>query len=187
MEGKIATLIESVRRMPLYRQLIPQEAGIGWPLPVRVGGRGGTLYVTLPFFGYTNTNGQTRLFPPFATLTLTWANGLPVEYVDLRYRNPLPEIDWKSEAGSFPHAAVASLKVCEYEEAKAEFFLLYDEMLDRLSRGEPLSQTASARFSELMRLLIEPPLVPFYRALAPKFFDRFLVTQSAPATHTSSH
>ena len=174
MKSRTATLVETVRRTPIFNHLVPQEAGVGWPLPVRPGGRGGALYVTLPFFGITPdpAGGPTKLYPPFSTLTLKWSNGLPVEYLDLRFRNPWPG-DWEGLAGVFPHAAVAGMSVREYEAAKVELFRLYDEMFDRLDRGDSIPGEFAGGFGKLLRLLLEPPLEPFYRVLAPKFFDRF--------------
>ena len=180
MKSKTATLVETVRRTPLFNQLVPQEAGVGLLLPARRGGRGGTLYVTLPFFGLTPDpdGGPTKLYPPFSMLTVRWSNGLPVEYLDLRYRNPWPGGDWEGSAGVFPHAAVAGMSVGEYEAAKAKLFHLYDEMFDRLDRGDAIPGELAENFGKLLRVLMEPPLEPFYRAIAPKFFERFLPTDT---------
>jgi len=173
MSGKLKTLMKEIRHTPLFRQLIPQEAGVGWPWPLRSQNK---LYVYLPFFGYTQTpeKGQTALFPPFATLAVDWSNGLPVEYVNLHFRNPWSEGKWDIQAGYFPHNAIAQLTTSEYKAKRDELLTLYDELFERLAQAKPLPNELNTHIKSLLRLLMEPPLEPFYRVLAPKFCDRYL-------------
>ena len=173
----IEQAMENIRKMPLFRQLVPAEAGIGWPIPLR---KTNKIYVTFPFFGMTSRaeKGQTTLYPPFATLTLDWTMQIPVEYVSLRFANPWPEGDWENTAGRFPHPAIADLTVGEYKAKRQELLTMYDEMLIRLAQNQSFPVEWKSRFSTLLRLLMEPSLEPYYRALAPKFFDRFLGEKS---------
>lgn len=169
--SKTAQLLDDVRKMPIFRQLIPQEAGVGWLIPLR---KEGKVYVILPFYGYTPKESQSVLYPPFATMTLSWANLTPVEYVNLRFENPAPELNWLKEVGTFPHPAVKNLTIKEYREKRQELLTMYDEMLDNLTQSNPFDSQWCDRFSQLLRLLIEPPLEPYYRVLGEKFFGRFL-------------
>jgi len=169
--GKTEKLMQDVRKMPLFHQVIPLEAAIGWPIPLR---KEGKVYVTLPFYGCTPQKGQTLLFPPFSTLTLNWANLMPVEYVNLRFRNPAPNLNWEGQIGTFPHEAIAQITRGEYLEKRRELLAMYDEMFVMLIEGVSFSTDWYDRFNEQLRLLIEPALEPYYRALAPKFCDRFL-------------
>jgi hypothetical protein len=172
-KSKTEALMEAVRAMPLFRQLVPMEAGIGWPIPLR---KEGNVYATLPCYGMAPSAEakMTVLHPPFAAITLAWSNHVPVEYVNLRFRNPWPEGRWGESAGSFPHAAVAGLRVAEYTAKRRELLRLYDELFHKLGGGEPFPPQWCDEFSRSLRLLMEPPLEPYYRALGPKFFERFL-------------
>jgi hypothetical protein len=173
--------MENLRKMPIFRQLVPQEAGIGWPIPLRKEQNGVCrVYVTFPLFGQASRveQGETVLFPPFATLTLDWATQVPVEYVSLRFHNPWPEEQWEGEIGTFPHAAIVHMTAGEYKAKRGELLALYDEMFELLAQKQPFPAAWIARFSELLRLLIEPALEPYYRVLAPKFFERFLCANS---------
>lgn len=172
-ESRTEQLMNAIRKTPIFRQLIPQEAGVGWPIPLM---KDGKVYVKLPFFGFTQSRERKErlLYPPFAIITLSWPNEVPVEYLNLRYRNPWPEGDWESQAGLFPHAELAQMSVGEYQELRGQLFRMYDEMLESLARGERTSAEWDARFGRLLRRLLEPSLEPYYRALAPKFFDHFL-------------
>lgn len=169
--SKTAQLLEDVRKMPIFRQLIPLEAAVGWLIPLR---KEGKVYVTLPFYGCSPQKGQNLLFPPFATLTLNWANLVPVEYVNLRFRNPAPNLNWEGQIGTFPHEAIAQMTRGEYLEKRRELLIMYDEMFDNLLQNNPFTPDWNQKFSGNLRLLIEPALEPYYRVLGEKFFERFL-------------
>jgi hypothetical protein len=173
MSGKTEQFIKGVRKSPVFTSLVALEAGTGWPYPVRKGGR---VYVTVPFFGCPRVADQkaTPLYPPFATITAAWSNGLVVEYSNLRFRNPWPEGNWEDQVGTFPHDAISRMTVGEYKAKRAELLGLYDEMFDTLQSGGEFSDDWTSRFEQLLRTLMEPSLEPYYRAIAPKFFDRFL-------------
>ena len=170
-------MTKKIRKMPIFHQLIPKEAGIGWLMPVR---KEGKVYVTVPFYGYfpNPKQSQTVLYPPFATITLSWPKLVPVEYVNLRFGNPAPELDWFAQVGTFPHPEVEQITVGQYKEKRHQLLVMYDEMLDNLMEGKAFSPEWNEQFTELLSTLIEPSLEPYYRALAPKFFDRFLPAQN---------
>lgn len=165
--------LKHIRKMPLFQQLIPMEAGVGWPIPLR---RNGKLYVKLPFFGQvpTGEKGKIALYPPFATITLNWSSFVAVEYVDLRFQNPASELDWETQVGTFPHPAVKQMTVEEYKQKRRELLAMYDGLLDTLARGGSRSPDQDTEFSHLFSTLLEPPLIPYYRVLGEKFIARFL-------------
>ena len=170
---KTELMMKKIRKMPIFQQLIPKEAGIGWLMPVR---KEGKVHVTVPFYGYfpDPKQSQTVLYPSFATITLSWPKLIPVEYVNLRFRNPAPELDWMTQVGTFPHPAVEAITVGQYKEKRHQLLVMYDEMLDNLAEGKAFSPEWKEQFTELLGTLIEPSLEPYYRALSPKFCDRFL-------------
>jgi hypothetical protein len=156
---RTGALLRGIRRMPLFQQCVPMESGMGWMLPWRKDGR---VYVTVP------------LFPPFATLTLEWANARVVGFRNLAVDGLWPEA--REPVGRFPHAAIARLRRSEYLALRAELFAHYDALCQMLASGSALDPAWSARFSELLRQLMEPALEPYYRQLAPNFVGRFLGT-----------
>lgn len=167
-------LMAEVRAMPLFRQLVPMEAAVGWPIPVRRGAGTGrfAVYLRLPLYGFRPVGGQdTELFPPFATLTLDWRSGQPVEYADLRFTRPWPVPERPVPVGAFPHAAVRT-SYGEYTADRERLLAGYDEMAGALGEGRAF--TGAEGFSALLRKLMEPGLEPYYRALAPRFLARFL-------------
>jgi len=170
-------MLEELRATPLYRQLVPMEAGIGWPIPLR---REGAVFVTLPLFGFGVARSEGKrieIHPPFASLTLAWSTKRPTKYVDFAFERPWPKPP-AGPVGIFPHESIATLSVGEYRERRSELLALYDELCGVLSGTGSFPADRSARFSELLRLLVEPSLRPYYRALGPSFFDRFLGTST---------
>lgn len=165
-------LLKNIRKTPLFMQLIPQEAGIGLPIPLR---RNNKVYAILPCFGFKPVEkGKTLLFPPFAKITVQWSNQLPVEYVNLHFNNPAPELQWSGEIGTYPHDAVAGMTIGEYKAKRQELMQMYDEMFAALENSSGLSPDFKQQFRDLFSTLIEPSLVSYYQVLGAKFCQSFL-------------
>jgi hypothetical protein len=100
-ESRTATLLHSIRRTPLFRQLIPQEAGISWPWPLP-SRRNGRAFATLPFFGLSHRRDESAgwdLHPPFATMTFDWANGKAIPLRASSVRCFVFHTDYRSNYG----------------------------------------------------------------------------------------
>jgi hypothetical protein len=174
--SRTARLMADLRKTALFHQVVPMEAGIGWPIPVRhrPGWDGAIqVYMRLPLYGFRRdgTSGVTHLFPPFSMLTLRWPTGQVVEFADFRYTRPWPAPTNVTAVGTFPHDAVLG-SVSEYTTDRERLLGLYDDLLDGLQTQRPFA--GQAEFTLLLRKLAEPALVPYYRALGPRFFDQFL-------------
>lgn len=166
-------LLKNIRKTLLFMQLVPQEAGISFPIPLR---RNNQVYAILFCFGFNSiAKGKTQLFPPFAKITVQWSNQVPVEYVNLHFNNPAPELQWSGEIGTYPHDAVAGMTLGEYEANRRELLQMYDEMFAALEKGSGLSSEWKQQFRDLFSTLIEPAFVPYYRVVGEKFCHEFLV------------
>lgn len=168
----IEELIKSIRNMPIFRQLVPMEAVSGWPVPIK---RNGRVYVTIPFHGAQNKEkGKTILYAPFALITVDYCTKMVVEYVNTRYKNSWTEGNWKTAVGYFPHEEITKMTIREYKEQKKELMYLYDIIIKCLLEGINLDVKVDKKFSELLGILMEPSLKPFYSSISPKFFGHFL-------------
>nr|WP_062343178.1 hypothetical protein [Herbidospora sakaeratensis] len=174
--GRLSTFMSAeLRAMPLFRQSVPMESGLGWPIPVRHrpgwDGSVAGVFVRIPLFGFRGRpTGGTDIYPFFATITVDWRTRRAVEYADLRYTRPWKP--WNREpAGVFPHASLRGSKRA-YLEKRDALLSLYDEMLDGMLHDRPFG--AGDEFGRLLRELLEPPLERYYRLLGPAFFGRFL-------------
>jgi len=165
-------LIRDLRRTPMFRQVVPMESGIGWPIPVRHRDGETHVYARLPLYGLQRADAVTNLFPPFAMITVHWPEGRVVEFADFTYSRPWPAGASAGPAGVFPHEAVRGMTTRDYMTERDRVLAGYDELLDSLRAGQPF--TARDEFATLLRRLLEPGLEPYYRALGPRFFDQFL-------------
>lgn len=168
-DTKIEQLINNLRKTSLFKQVVPMEAAAGWPVPVV---ENNEAYVLVPFYGSSvQGKGRTVIYPPVCYITVKWSNKTIVEYVNLRYRNNLPEGKWNSPAGQFPHEAVSKMTVREYKEKKQQLMEAYDRLFDGIdSKAASLDDKG---FKELITVLMEPALLPFYRSFNPVFFKRY--------------
>jgi hypothetical protein len=169
--SRTGALMHEVRRMPLYRQLVPAEAGVGWPLARQ---RADRPYVALPFFGMppSATPGESQLYPPFATITLDWQTGKPVSYTDLHASALWPPVT--VPVGTFPHDEIRRLTRGQYLELREELLRLCDQVLGSFAGLARFPPESAARYRKLWRVLMEPSLEPYYRHLAPGFSGRLL-------------
>ena len=174
--GQTELLLKDIRKTPLFTQVIPLESGIGLPIPLR---KNQKVYAIIPCFEFTATKekGKTLIFPTLATITVNWENQRLVEYVDLRFRNPAPNLQWEGEIGTFPHDAVGVMTRGEYLEKRRQLLEMYDEMFINLNDGKSFTSSWNQKFKELFSTLLETPLIPYYRVLGEKFCDRFLNSQ----------
>ena len=170
--SRTAGLMDGLRSMPLFRQLVPMESMINWPLPKRQrpawDGRT-AVYLTFLLSGFrrpARRGDPTELLPPFATLTLNWANGAPVEYSDLRYRRPWPITDPPPVVGgSHTRPSAASAWASTWPPA-LRLGELYDGLVENLLSGS--GWAGDQEFAALFSRIVEPGLVPYYRAIAPE-------------------
>jgi len=181
MTSRTEILMKQVRSSPMGRQLVPLEAGTGWPMPSRQATK---LFVKLPFYGFRRGKkaGETHLTPPFAIITVDWSNGLPVEYLNLQVRSPDPKLDWNGRVvGMFPHPSIAGLKLSEYKKQRCALLKMYDELFDTLILRKGLPKFWENLFSERLGRLMEPSLLPYYEAMEPDFFAKFLAASEEVA------
>ena len=170
-------LVRALRRSALFRELVPMEAGVGWPLPHL---SNGSVHAILPCFGMARVGkpARTALLAPFAGFTVSWSSGRPVEYVDYRYRGAWRNLDFSRPLGSFPHEQVQAMRRSDYLAKRARLHRMYGQLFDSLAAGGELPPFWMREFTELVDLLWEPALRPFYRQLAPRFYAR--LTGSSP-------
>lgn len=175
-QSRTDQLMKSIRQNPVFRALVPLEAGIGWPLPLVHNKR---VYFTLPFFGMAPLAGQNEIaiFAPFSSMTLDWLTGHVVDYCDYRFRSPWRPIDLTKPIGFFPHSAVEKLSTAEYLAKREELTDHYDQLFDTMAQGGDLPPFWIREFKELLELLVEPALRPFCRVIAPKFYANFIETR----------
>ena len=177
--SRTENFVQDIRKMPLFKQVVPMEAAVGWPIPRR---KVGDLYVKFPLFGQAKITKDEKvnlnLFPPFAMMTFNWQTLRLVEYIDFCFRSPDPELKWQGEIsiGTFPHPAISKqMSVEDYMKKRHELYVMYDHLFDVLANGKSQTSEEDSAFSYLFSLMLEPPLVPYYRVLGGKFLKHFWI------------
>jgi len=164
----VENVLAKIREHPVFRSLVPMEAGIGWPVPIR---RNGHVYLCIPAFGLQQAMGDqpVLIYPPFATITVSWPNSVVMEYVNLRWKNLWNEDEFAKPAGTFPHPEIAGLQLAQYSEMRTQLLNYYDSMLNAT-----MDETDENDFRNLLCKMMEPSLLPYYRILFPKYYGYFI-------------
>ncbi|BCB90074.1 hypothetical protein [Phytohabitans suffuscus] len=173
LDSRTRRLVTSVERHPFVTASVPEHATVGWPLPFRKRyPEGPAAFVRLPIVPFRPVGPEgSELFAPAALLTVRWRDQRVVEFVDLRYASPWPDVRPDTPLGVFPHPQVRD-SLRDYLADRLRLFARYDDLLDSLDSGRAAGP--QREFAMLLDRLVEPGLTSFYRTLAPKFVDRFL-------------
>jgi hypothetical protein len=166
-------LSQHIRKSAAGRAVVPMEATTGLPVPYRHGGR---IYAIFPYFvtAATDKKEEVAIFAPVLTLTVDWQTSRLVEFVDCRYRSQWEGVDYTRPIGTFPHPAVAGMTRDEYAARRQRLLRLYDDIFNAADTGTEPDEKVLSEFSQLFKVILEPSLQPFYRALAPRFCEQFL-------------
>lgn len=180
MLSRTEQILRNLRQSPIFCELIAQESQISWPLPQRVKSSNGDIdvYLRLFFFSCKPLKDQAGngITPPTAMMAISWKNQVPVEYVNFKYKPLIEDSQPRQIIGAFPHQAIAHYKRDEYLNLRDGLLRHYDELFDTLLLGGELPPFWEKKFQQLFSLLLEPALEPYYRAIAPKFCQKFLIT-----------
>lgn len=175
-------VLSKIRRSGVFREHVAMEASTGWPIPVgcRWEGRDAAGLLVPVFATRPRPGGGVDLFPPFAGITAIYPSGLVAVFRDHRFETPdgLPT-NFDSPVGSFPHAE-ASGTIGGYQERRRQVLACYDELLDAIGRRSTMTDGWWDDFAAILAPLLEPGLVPSYRAMNDSFFAKLFSHTSPP-------
>lgn len=161
--------ITRLNKSEIRKLLIPTECVSGWPY---VSIKNGKICVSVPYFKTRSAgNGKFYLFPLSHSLTLTWDNGVVVDFTRFSFTKDFKGVDYAKPVGTFKHEAIADMAKEEYAKKREELFNCYDELISCIEQKKEFPHEAQMR--EALSLLMEPSLLPFYRRLNAKFFDKY--------------
>lgn len=177
MDKKINTarLIKSLNRNEFVLNCrIPMGYGAGIPL-LQV--KNNCLCLTVPFLKYQITGeiDKTLVYPIRNTVTFVLPEGTAVGFEDLRFNPKFLNVDFSKPIGLFRPDKLKKLNKTEYDNCRNELFELYDKLVLFLLGEGDYSEEDETRFSELLKLLIEPYHYPVYKALDIDFYNKYLV------------
>ena len=76
--------------------------------------------------------------------------------------------------GTFRHDAVKHLDRNGYRQMKTELFDVLNRLIAYLGDEGEFTQKDEEKLSQLYSMITEPSLHPFYKAISPKFFERYI-------------
>ena len=152
------------------------ELGYSAGLPV-LQIRNETLCLLVPYLKYKITGevDKTLVYPVKYAVTVGLPEQKPIEFKDLAYDPVFARVDFSRPVGIFRHESIRHLRRDEYFALKGELFALYDKTANMLLYGDPYRESDEARMRELLKLLLEPSLLPVYQALDGDFYGKYLV------------
>jgi hypothetical protein len=155
------------------------QIGCGMPigyvagLPI-ISKKGDKVLLKVPFLKYkvTGVVDKTLVFPVKYVLTYSLPDMKPVGFEDLEYNSAFRKLEFDKPIGYFRHEAIKSWSKKTYKAKKEELMGLYDKLATALVENGAFSEEES--FKALLKTVIEPSVMPIYKALDGKFYDKYL-------------
>lgn len=138
--------------------------------------RNGSLCIMFPYLKYQTTGevDKTLVFPVKYAVTLELPTEKAVCFEDFEYNEAFGDVDFDKPIGYFRHEAVREYSRAEYNNLHRELMREYDKVIHMLLVGGGYDSADERRMSELLRLLLEPSLLPIYRVLDRDFYNKYL-------------
>lgn len=137
--------------------------------------------ITVPFFKFAQVNevDKSLIFPIRYTLTALWATGKIIELRDLAYHPRFENVDFSKPIGLFRHQSIQEFNAGQYRQKREELYSMYDKLIAFLQDDAEYTQQDESEFTTLLNIILEPSLVPIYRALGDEFATKFITEKSA--------
>ena len=138
--------------------------------------RNGSLCLLIPYLKYKVTGkvDETLVFPIRYAVALEMPENRPVEFVNLEFEKQFSKIDFSKAIGLFRHDSIKHLTKNEYAAKRSELLGMYDKLSESLLYGTEFTSEDENNMRELLSMLIEPSLLPMYKALDKEFYNKFI-------------
>jgi hypothetical protein len=130
----------------------------------------------IPYFNFVRSGetDKSLIHPIKFTVTVLWRSGRVIKMEDMEYDPRFENVDFQKPIGLFRHEAIKQYNAGQYREKKSELFEMYDKLIGFLQDGGEYSAQDEEDFKALFNVILEPSLVPIYKALDPKFAAKFI-------------
>lgn len=152
---------------------IPMGYSSGFPV-LQI--KNGSLCVTIPYLKYQTTGevDKTLVFPIRYGITLELPTQKLIGFEDYEYKSQFANIDFDKPVGYFRHDAIKQYDKMQYRAMRGLLMKEYDKVINALLSGSDYGAADEKRMSELLLLLCEPSLRPFYRGIDIDFYNKYL-------------
>lgn len=138
--------------------------------------KNGCLCVCFPYLKYQTTGevDKTLVFPIRYAVTLELPTEKIVGFEDYEYKDIFKNIDFDKPAGFFRHDAIKKYNKQQYAALRKELMGEYDKVINAVLGNAEYRFSDEQRMRELLQLLLEPSLLPMYRAIDSDFYNKYL-------------
>lgn len=168
-------IIKNLKTSEFFLQCkIPMGYSSGFPI-LQI--KNGSLCVTVPYLKYRTTGevDKTLVFPIRYGISLELPTEKVIGFEDYEYKSSFVNIDFDKPVGYFRHDAVKQYNKTQYRELRRELMGEYDKVANALLGNAAYHIADEKRMAELLQLLAEPSLLPFYRIIDADFYNKYLV------------
>lgn len=168
----IQDFLKKINTNSVVRENIPMGLGMGFPVLNITGDR---LLVSVFYYrSILRPQDQTLLMPPEYTLTVDYPSGKLISFENLRLDARYAKVNFDKPAGTFRHEAIRHLDREGYRKAKEDLYEALNRLVAYLGEEGDFTQQEEEQLSQLYGSMTEPGLHPFYRALSPQFYTRYI-------------
>lgn len=168
----IQEFLKKMNTSVVVRENIPMGLGMGFPVLNIVGDR---LLVSVFYYRtILRPNDKTLLMPPEYFLTFDYPSAKLTSFQSLRLDQRYQKLDFGKPVGTFRHEAIKHLNRDEYKQMKIELFDVLNRLIAYLGDEGEFTQKDEEKLHQLYSMMTEPSLHPFYNAISPIFFERYI-------------
>ena len=168
-------LFETLERQPARQSLIPMECRASWWIPVQTSPESALALQAFYYPVRGGWNEPKQVGRPLFLVTIDPTNGRLLSITDLRFQDFAPDVPAEEIVGELTKDKLPAQTIPELEILNEQMSAAYDRMLPLTFRSAAqLTQTERKtikRFRDRFEIMAEPFLIPFYRALNPRFFE----------------
>lgn len=136
----------------------------------------GNMCMKIPYLKYkiTGEKDKTLIYPIRYVITITLPEEQIVSFEDLSFHESFAKVNYSDPIGTFRHEAIKKLDKQAYANLRISLYGEYDKIVNALTCGQPYTTSDEEEFKSLFNLLIEPSLLPFYKAIDYAFANKYI-------------
>ncbi len=176
MENNIS-IVKLINNLKTSNFLLGCEMPLGYcPGLPTVQIKNDNVCVVIPYLRYkvTGVVDKTLVFPIRYVVCVKYPEGNVVQYSDLSVTSSCKKLDFTKPVGLFRHDSIKNLTKDTYNQKRKELMSLYDKLLSSLVNKTEFTTENENSMRTLLKLLVEPSLLPLYKAIDLQFYNKYL-------------
>ena len=138
--------------------------------------KNGSLCVTFPYLKYQITGevDKTLIYPIRYAISMELPTEKIIGFEDYEYNANFKNVNFDKPIGYFRHDAIRQYDKKQYAAFYQELMEEYDKVIHALLGNGTYHSKDEKRMSDLLKLLVEPSLLPMYKAMDTDFYNKYL-------------